>query len=161
MKRVLAITVLVTATVVAVTASGAPARTAGGCYSKQGTIHGKSVIVSCGPASATLRYKGRTYVFKGGTCFRSGPGVTLDLGTSLASGAEDNGGFTDFSLVMLQTPTHIAQVTADVGKVHLVGAGNYSKVAVTGTFKGTTGVAGAKIVPFSGSWSCGGGIYKF
>ena len=162
MKHALiATTVLVTATVAAATAGGAASKTAGGCYSKNATIKGTPVIVACGPASAKLRYKGKSYSFKGGTCFRSGTGVTIDLGTSLVSGKQGNGGFTDFGLDLLPTPTRIAQVVADNGTLHLVGSGTYSKVAVTGTFKGTAGIPGVKTVPFSGSWSCGGAIYKF
>jgi hypothetical protein len=161
MKHVLlATTVLVTATFAAGTATGAVTNAAGGCYAKSATIKGKSVIVACGPASAKLRYKGKTYSFKSGTCFREGTAVTLELGTSLASGADGNGGFTDFSLQLLLVRTHIAQVGADQGKLHLTGAGTYSKIAVTGTFKGTAGSGGAKIVPFTGSWNCGGAIYK-
>ena len=158
MKHVLiATTVLVAATVAATTAGAAASKTAGACYSKNATIHGKAVIVACGPATAKLHYKGKSYSFKGGTCFRSGGAVTLDLGTSLVSGAQGNGGFTEFNIMLLPTRTHIAQLGADDGKLHLNGSATYSKIAVTGTFKGTD----ASNVPLNGSWNCGGAIYKF
>jgi hypothetical protein len=166
MKHALiATTILVCAAVAAAAPGNASPAAAGACYSKNATINGKSVIVACGPASATLQYKGKTYVFKPGTCFRSGPGVIIDLGTSMVSDAKDNGGFAHANITLLSNQVHTVEVQADHGTLSLNGSATYSKMAVTGTFKGTNssfgGVGAGKPVPFSGSWNCGAAIYKF
>jgi len=139
----------------------APASTAGRCYSKEATIKGKSVIVACGPASVKLHYEGKTYTFKSGECLNSAGSLVLALGTSMVNNAKGNGGFTQFSITLLPQPASgTAQITADVGKLHLVAfSATSSKIAVTGTFKGTNNAS--KAVPFTGSWNCGGAIYKF
>ena len=157
MKHVLIATTILAAAAAA-TAGSAASAAAGACYAKEETIKGKAVIVACGPASATLH---KTYTFKSGTCFRSAAGVVLDLGTSLANGAKGNGGFTDFGLTLLPTPASgTAQITADDGTLHLTAfSATNSKIAVTGTFKGTNDASNG--VPFTGSWNCGGAIYKF
>jgi hypothetical protein len=161
MKHVLIATTVLAAVVAAGTAGSAASAAAGACHAKEETIKGKSVIVACGPASAKLHYKGKTYTFKSGTCFRSAAGVVLDLGTSLASGAKGNGGFTDFGLSLLPSPASgTAQITADDGTLHLTAfSATNSKIAVTGTFNGTNDASNG--VPFTGSWNCGGAIYKF
>ena len=145
-------------------ASGAPTAAAGHCLSKTETIKGKSVIVNCGPASATLRYKGKTYRFKPGTCLRTGSSVMLDLGISLVSGAQGNGGFAYMSITMLSKKLP-AQIQADHGKLSIGGSAKFSGIAVKGTFSGTVGsfggVSTGKSVPFTGSWNCGGPIQKF
>jgi hypothetical protein len=157
MKHVLIATTILAAAAAA-TAGSAASAAAGACYAKEETIKGKAVIVACGPASATLH---KTYTFKSGTCFRSAAGVVLDLGTSLANGAKGNGGFTDFGLTLLPSPASgTAQITADDGTLHLTAfSATNSKIAVTGTFKGTNDASNG--VPFTGSWNCGGAIYKF
>jgi hypothetical protein len=158
----IATAILVSAAAVAATTAGnASSAAAGACRSKEATIKGKSVIVACGPASAKLQYKGKTYAFKSGTCFRSAAGVVLSLGTSLVNNTNGNGGFTQFSITLLPKPASgTSQITADDGTLHLVAfSATNSKVAVTGTFKGTNNAA--KAVPFTGSWNCGGAIYKF
>ena len=76
----------------AAAASGAPSSAAGRCYAKEAKIRGKSVIVNCGPASASSRFAGKTYSFKGGTCLRTGQSVMLDLGTALVDDSHGNGG---------------------------------------------------------------------
>lgn len=138
MKHVLIATTILAAAAAA-TAGSAASAAAGACYAKEETIKGKAVIVACGPASAKLHYKGKTYTFKSGTCFRSAAGVVLDLGTSLANGAKGNGGFTDFGLTLLPSPASgTAQITADDGTLHLTAfSATNSKIALTGTFKGT------------------------
>jgi|SRR5665213_177882 len=145
----------------AVATGSAVSAAAGRCYSKEAKIKGKSVIVNCGPASVKLLYKGKTYVFKSGECLNSSGSVTLALGTSMVNNAKGNGGFTQFSITLLPKPASgTAQVTADDGTLHLVAfSATSSKIAVTGTFKGTNDASTA--APFSGSWNCGGAIYKF
>jgi len=164
MKHALVATlILVSATVALATAGEAASRTAGGCLPKESKIKGKSVIVNCGPASAKLSYKGKTYTFKPGTCFGESGSVMLDLGISLTNDAKGNGGFAHMSITMLST--HLpAQIQADDGKVSLVGSAKFSGIAVTGTFSGTVGSFGGvgtgKQVAFSGSWNCGGPTQK-
>ena len=52
-----------------VTTIVAPAASAaGGCATKLALIKGNPVEISCGPASAKLHHKGKTYSFKAGTC---------------------------------------------------------------------------------------------
>ncbi|HEY5304327.1 MAG TPA: hypothetical protein VIJ86_09755 [Acidimicrobiales bacterium] len=137
------------------------ASVAGRCYSKEATIKGKSVIVDCGRASVKLHYKGKTYIFKSGECLRSAGSLVLSLGTSMVNNANGNGGFTEFSITLLPAPASgTAQITADDGKLHLVAfSATGSKIAVTGSFKGTNDAS--KGTPFSGSWNCGGAIYNF
>jgi hypothetical protein len=54
------------------TAILAPAASAaGGCPTKLALVKGNPFEISCGPASAKVHYKGKTYSFKSGTCFRS------------------------------------------------------------------------------------------
>ena len=159
----LATIILVFATVALATAGGAASSTAGRCDAKEATIKGKSVIVSCGPASGTVRYKGKTYRFKSGTCLRTAGSVTLDLGTSLVSDAKGNGGFAHMSITMLSNTLPL-QVLADDGSLSIDGSAKFSGIALKGTFTGTVGSFGGvgvgKQVPFSGTWNCGGAIYK-
>jgi hypothetical protein len=166
MRGILIAAVVVSTALSAATADAgaAPAGGGGRCFSKTETLKGKSVIVDCGPASASLRFKGKTYRFKPGTCLRTGSSVTLDLGISLVDGAAGNGGFAHMNITML-LKTLPAQVQADDGKLSIVGSAKFSGIAVKGTFSGTVGsfggVSAGKRVPFSGSWNCGGPIQKF
>jgi hypothetical protein len=165
MKHALIATTILVCAAVAAAAGNASSSAAGGCYAKEATIKGKSVIVACGPASAKLRYMDKTYVFGPGTCFRSGPGVIIDLGTSMVDEAKGNGGFAHMNITLLSNTVHTVEIQADHGTLALNGSATYSKIAVTGTFTGTNGsfggVGAGKTVPFSGSWNCGGAIYKF
>ena len=145
-------------------ASGAPAATTGHCYSKSETLKGKSVIVDCGPASAKLHFKGKTYTFKPGTCLRTGSSVTLDLGISLVGNAKGNAGFAHMNITMLSN-TLPAQIQADDGKLSIGGSAKFTGIGVKGTFSGTVGsfggVTSGKPATFTGSWNCGGPIQKF
>lgn len=165
MKHIMIATTILTAAVAAATAGNASSAAGGGCYSKNATIKGKSVIVACGPASARLHYEGKTYTFKPGTCFRSGPGVIIDLGTSMVNDAKGNGGFAHMSITLLLDNRHTVEIIADHGTLSLNGSATYRKIGVTGAFTGTNGSFGGasagKTVSFSGSWNCGGAIYKF
>ena len=161
------VTAAAAATVVCVataTASGSSSLAAGHCNSTFQKIKGKSVIVDCGPATGTLRFKGKTYRFKPGTCLREGSSVTLDLGISLVNNAKGNGGFAHMNITMLSNKLPV-QINADDDKLSLVGSGKFSGIAVKGTFSGTVGSFGGvelgKPVAFSGSWNCGGPIQRF
>lgn len=148
----------------AAAATGSSSLAARHCNSTFQKIKGKSVIVNCGPATGTLRYKGKTYRFKPGTCLREGRSVMLDLGISLVNNAKGNGGFAHMSITMLSNKLPV-EITADAGKLSVVGSGKFSGIAVKGTFSGTVGSFGGvgvgKPVPFSGTWNCGGSIQNF
>jgi hypothetical protein len=153
---------LTSATAVALSAPVASAT--GGCLAKEATIKGKAVIVNCGPATAKLHYKGKTYSFKNGTCTRTGSAVMLHLGTSLVNNSKGNGGFTDADLTMLSNKIPL-QFDAAFGPLSIGGSAKFSGIAVKGTFSGTTGsfggVSTGKTTAFKGSWNCGGPIVKF
>jgi hypothetical protein len=152
------------ASATAVALSSPVASAAGGCLAKEATINGKAVIVNCGPATVKLRYKGKNYSFKNGTCTRTGGAVMLQLGTSLISNAKGNGGFNDADLTMLSNKIPLQFDAAD-GSMSIGGSAKFSGIAVKGTFSGTTGsyggVSTGKTTPFTGSWNCGGPIVKF
>jgi hypothetical protein len=161
MRTKLAAAVVVTAALTAVTAAPVPAAPTGRCFAKQITIKGHSAIASCGPATATVVYKGRRYRFKSGSCLKvagSGGAIMLDLGTNVLG--SDQMGLPHFSLTMLSS---FAPVLASSGTLSINGNAKLSGRGVSGTFKGTnTIVKGGKIseAPFSGSWKCGT-IYAF
>ena len=155
--------VLIVATVVAAAISvGAPSAAVAGtpCLPKQTKISGQSAIVNCGPATATVRYKGKTYKFKSGVCLRTGTTITMDLGTNFIG--DNNHGYAHFSLTMLSKTT--APVLATNGKLVINGTAKLSGLTATGTFTGTnTVIKGTSVTtaPMSGSWNCGGTVYKF
>ncbi len=146
---VAAAVVALAASVATTAARAAPATGAAGCgsgfgptkYSTTETIKGKTVTVDCGPASARLRYKGRTYTFKHGTCFRYVGSFKLNLG----------GGAT--TMTITATPNGGAEVAAAEGAVSLYVAAKWSGAAVKGTFSSSSSGVTA-----TGSWNCGGPI---
>jgi hypothetical protein len=156
-KLVLAAILAVTAT--AISAGPASSAVAGKCLPKEIKIQGHSAIANCGPATATIRYKGATYRFKDGTCLKVAGTITLDLGTNVIG--DNNLGLAHFSLTMLSIAT--APVLATQGKLVINGGGKLSSRGASGTFTGTnTIVKGTKLseAPFSGSWHCGT-VYAF
>jgi hypothetical protein len=92
MKTFLIGAIALAAAIVTTAATGAPAARAAGCgsgigpikYSTTETVKAKMVIVNCGPATGTLHYKGKTYTFKHGTCFRYLGSFKLNLGQSFS-----------------------------------------------------------------------------
>jgi hypothetical protein len=139
-------------------ASGAPATLTAGCgsgvgptkYSTTETIKGKMVVVDCGPATAKLRYKGKTYTFKQGTCFRYLGSFKLNLGRSFLV-PTTRGNYPNMTITA--TPNGGAEVGATDGKFSIYVAATISGVAAKGTFSSiTNGVTAA------GSWNCGGPI---
>jgi hypothetical protein len=154
--------VLIAATIAtAVVAWGVPAAASASspCAAKETKINGQTAIVNCGPATATLRYKGKTYKFKSGTCLSTAGTITLDLGTNFLG--DNNHGYAHFSLTMLSVTT--APVLATSGKLTINGSAKLSSRGATGTFKGlNTVIHGTSITtaPLSGSWHCGQ-VYKF
>jgi hypothetical protein len=138
------------ASTIAAPAAGA----AGGCQTKLQLIKGNPVEISCGPASAKLHYKGKTYSFKSGTCRSSRPGGTLSLGKNVD--VKRNAGLVGLSIAFLGNGLNSATVTANQGKVYINDGGATStKFGPTGTIKGTSGGA-----PYTVSWNCGGAPSK-
>lgn len=163
MKTFLIAAVVLAAALATTAASGAAAIRAAGCgsgagpikYSTTETIKGKMVIIDCGPAVARLHYKGKTYTFKHGTCFRYLGSFKLNLGQSLLVPAANhsNGGYTNMTITA--APNGGAEVGAAEGKIALYFATKWSGAAVKGTFSSiTNGVAA------TGSWNCEGPIRK-
>jgi hypothetical protein len=143
------------ATTVAVQAASA----AGGCQTKLQLIKGQPVEISCGPASAKLHFKGKTYSFKSGTCFSSESGGekggTLTLGKNVD--AKRNLGLVGMSIAFLGNGLGSATVTANQGKVSINdgGATATPKFGSSGTITGTIGGT-----PYALSWNCGGAPSK-
>jgi hypothetical protein len=120
-------------------------------YSTTETIKGKPVVVNCGPATAKLRYKGKTYSFAPGTCFRYLGSFKLNLGKSLLVPTSGSGGYTNMSLTAASNGQ--IEVGAAVGKISIYAASKSSGVGAKGTFTSIT-----RGVSFTGSWNCGGPI---
>jgi hypothetical protein len=117
-------------------------------YSVTKTLMGKQVVVNCGPATATVHYKGTTYTFRNGTCFRYLGSFKLNLGSSLLVPAGGNGGYA--SMTITAAPNGHAEVAMGVGKILIYATTRFSGARVKGTFTSLT--AG---VPLTGSWNCG------
>jgi hypothetical protein len=154
MKMFVATAAAVAAAAIVVPASNAAS---GRCLPKSETIKGKSVIVSCGSATATITYKGKTYKFSQGQCVSEGKSITLDLGTQLVVPAANNGGFTYFSMTILSSKLP-AGIAANQGSLNINGSAKFTGTK-KGTFSGTNAVS--KLVPFKGTYNCGGTIYPF
>jgi hypothetical protein len=161
MKMLVAVAAAAAAATIVVPASNAAS---GRCYSKSETVGGKSVIVSCGSATATITYKGKTYKFSQGQCVSEGKSITLDLGTQLVIPATNNGGFTYFSMTTLSS-TLPAQIEANQGSLSINGSAKFTGTK-QGTFSGSNASFGGvntskKPVPFRGTYNCAGAIYPF
>jgi hypothetical protein len=156
-KHLLIAGTIIVATAAWATPSGATQ--SGRCFAKESKINGQMAIVNCGPATATIRYKGKTYKFKSGDCLTTGGAITVDLGTNFVG--DDNHGYAHFSLTMISAS--FAPVLATSGKLVINGNAKLSSRGAKGTFTGTTTIVhGGKIseAPLSGSWNCGA-VYKF
>jgi hypothetical protein len=143
----------------ATTIAAPAASAAGGCNTKLAQIKGQPVEISCGPASAKLHFKGKTYSFKSGTCrsLNSGgqKGGDLTLGKNVD--VKRNLGLVGMSIAFTGNPTGSAVVTANQGKTYINdgGATATPKFGSAGTIKGTSGG-----IPYTVSWNCGGAPAK-
>jgi hypothetical protein len=162
MRTFLTTSVAVFAAAISLTAvGGASASAAANCgsgygatkYSTTVKIKGKSVVVNCGPATAKLHYKGKTYTVAHGTCFRYLGSLKLNLGRSFLIPTNSNGGYS--SMTVTATPGGQIEVGAAIGTASLYEPTKSSGVGTKGTFSST-----APSVPFTGSWNCGGPIHK-
>ncbi len=70
------------ATVMVVATAPATARRAAMCP-HPGTINGISVLIECGPAKATMRFRGASINYRNGLCQRNSENFTLGFGAVL------------------------------------------------------------------------------
>jgi hypothetical protein len=131
------------------------------CTAKPVTINGAAGLALCGPATATLTVKGKTYTFRNGFCaetITNSDSFQLTLGVDVPAfgGPNNNGDKPGFSLDIAKNQTNAAVAFAYFGGhelVKLVQVTLKSKALPEGTFKGKTSA-------FSGTWNCHGVIYK-
>jgi len=136
-------------------AAGAP------CTAKPVTIGGAAGLALCGPATATLTVKGKTYTFRNGFCaepITNSDSFQLTLGVDVPAfgGPNNNGDKPGFSLDIAKNQTSAAVAFAFFGGRELVKLAQVtltSKALAQGAFKGKTSA-------FSGTWNCHGVIYK-
>jgi hypothetical protein len=143
----------------ATTIAAPAASAAGGCNTKYAEVKGQPVQISCGPASAKLHFKGKTYSFKGGTCLSlpSGgqKGGVLTLGKNVD--VTRNLGLTGMSIAFTANGMGSAVVTANQGKTYISdGAATATpQFGSAGIIKGTSGG-----IPYTLAWKCGGAPVK-
>jgi hypothetical protein len=136
-------------------AAGAP------CTATPVTANGNSGLALCGPATATLVVKGKTYTFHNGLCaepITNSDSFQLTLGVDIPSfqGPDNNGGKPGLSLDIAKSHMGASVAFAWVGGHELVKLAQVtlkSKALSEGSFKGKTSA-------FSGTWNCHGVIYK-
>jgi hypothetical protein len=157
MRVFIAALVVSAATVGALATSAVPSRLA--CTPKVVTVKGHPGVVECGPATATVKFKGKTIRYAGGSCKKSGPLLSLYIGTHVTGGGSNHlfylllekpaGSYTPKTgLIGIQLA--YASYHWDTGTLKVKAGGK------SGTFRGTlvkfpqTKSSGA----FSGSYSC-------
>jgi hypothetical protein len=157
-----AATTVAAAAMAAATAPTRVAATAPPCTPKITKIEGHTAAVNCGPATATLRIRGRTYTFHNGFCEQSkaaGSALELTLGTTVI-GASGNAGKPDFDMTIGKNHFVAAVSSADYGGKDLLGGEGLinvrGKIPAKGTFTSRV-TAGAK---FTGSWNCHGVVWQ-
>ena len=131
------------------------------CIPTVQTIHGVSVSVSCGPAKASVTYKGKTYKFSVGRCHKIGGAYFVNIGKSAALGdtpvayafdvgvssypAPHDGTYHTTVTLVWQIPGHRFQLKAPY---NVTLSGKLTK----GTFSGTVLRSGTAVA--KGSWTC-------
>jgi hypothetical protein len=137
------------------------------CAPRSVTAHGKTETRYCGPATATLRLGGTTYAFRYGRC-DSDKAIGLSLGVTLGTidygDLRTNGGRALFQLQIDGRPTAIETVNASWGGkplilINTVRTSSTGSGLLSGTFQSSKGAfeTGER---FSGSWDCGGKLYR-
>jgi hypothetical protein len=159
-RRVLVALGLGVATSLPVAIAAAPAASASAaCQPKLFKLKGQPVTAACGPATAKLHFKGKSYSFKAGTCTSvvsaGQKGGTLNLGKNVD--VPRNLGLVGMQIAFTGNPTGSVLLIANVGKVYINdGAATATpKFGSRGTIKGTSDG-----VPYTVSWNCGGAIAK-
>jgi hypothetical protein len=137
------------------TTIAAPAASAAGCQTKLALIKGNPVEISCGPATAKLHFKGKTYSFKSGTCRRSSTGGTLSLGKNVD--VKNNAGLVGMSIAFQGNGLHSAVVQSYQGGIYINdAAATSSNLGPTATIKTGTITGTEAGTPYTVSWNCGG-----
>ena len=106
---------------VAMTVAAPAASASAACQPKLSTLKGQPVTAACGPASAKLHYKGKSYSFKAGTCTSivsaGQKGGTLNLGKNVD--AKRNLGLMGMSIAFTGNTMGSVLLIANVGKVYI------------------------------------------
>jgi hypothetical protein len=164
MKATLVASAGASALVIALTAAAAlgasHTSTNGPCTPGTPTIHGHPAIAFCGPATATVRAGGKTYIFKHGFCAKdpkNSLALQLSLGVSVpVFGGEGptNAGQPYFSITIGTNHAVAFAAAAAVGKqvVPKSAITVAGKIPAKGMFTGTR-------THFTGAWNCNGVIY--
>jgi hypothetical protein len=161
--------ILITAVALLLTATGAAARAVSplaspvsvACTPTVETIHGVSVSVSCGPAKASVTYKGKTYKFSVGRCHKVGGAYFVNIGKSAALGDTPVAYAFDVGVSSYPKPhdgtyhTTVTLVWQIPGKRFQLKAPynvTLSGKLTKGTFSGTVLRSGPAVA--KGSWTC-------
>ncbi len=150
------VTALTSGALAAAAASPAGTTAAVPCNPTTSTIKGKQAIHYCGPATATIRIKGRTYRFKNGYCQSihvSNITNDITLGT-IVQGAAGNAGQPYFRLDINKPATASLLDTVYFGGKHIADGG-LGPVSGNLTSKGTFKIGAA-----TGTWNCHGVFVK-
>ena len=106
---------------VALTAATPVASASALCQPKLSTLKGQPVTASCGPATAKLHFKGKSYSFKSGTCASivsaGQKGGTLSLGKNVDF--TRNLGLVGMQIAFSGNTTGSVFLIASVGKVYI------------------------------------------
>ena len=131
------------------------------CTPKVTKTGGKLTSINCGPATAQVTLKGKTYKFKSGFCqlSKSTGALELSLGT-LVLNAKGNAGRPYVSILLRKVAGKLSGslFEADLGGKKILGDtlidanGSVAK----GTFTSEFSVNGA----FTGSWNCHGVVWN-
>ena len=129
------------------------------CTPKPVTVNGHPGVIECGPATAIVKFKGKTIKYRGGTCKKTGPLLSLYIGTHVTGGGSNH-----LFYMLLQKPA--ASYTPKTGLIGIqlayasyhwgTGTLKVKGGGKSGTFKGTL-VKFPQATPagsFSGSYSC-------
>jgi hypothetical protein len=130
-------------------------RTTAGCTPGTKTVGRQTVVVFCGPAHATVRYAGRTIVYRNGACHVARGTFTLNLGASVPGALTQRFPYFGLTVEGTRPGTYTRQNLsfADRGTIYAIG--RHTVVLKPGLRAGTfTGTAFPGLRPVSGSFSC-------
>jgi hypothetical protein len=168
MTRILISTCIAAACVLGAAATSSARTTSGGlpCTPKETKSKGMTTVANCGPATATLKLKGKTYSFKNGYCSQSksaSGALQLDLGTLVLKGVHNvkgDAGHAYFAMLLTRFGGKVSGSVfeADFGGKQILGdtlvdAKGFPK---QGTLTSQFSVNGS----FTGSWNCHGVVVQ-
>jgi hypothetical protein len=132
------------------------------CTPVSTSVRGHPGTIQCGPASAVVRFQGKTFRFRGGTCKIDGASFSLYVGTRVVGGRSNR-------LFFVELPRRAATRYAPLSAVIGVQVDYFSyqwqtgtltliSGAGRGTFNGTLMAVRSKKPSgrFSGAFSCSG-----